>query len=138
MITFSGRTQEHLTPSTLLGVNLASGLSAGAIAAFITHPWDVIYVNAVSAHHSSPSEHATLSESFNIARKLRQTHGYRIFFFGAVPRLVKVSLSCAIVISTYEMAKWVLVEEHELEKAEALSGTPTATESKVVPKHPCK
>lgn len=90
-----------LSDADLLGVNFSCGLTAGMVAALVTTPVDVVYVNTIS-------QGATGNGSGRVVRSIWQEEGIRGFFRGAVPRVAKVAPSCAIVIASYEMFKRLL------------------------------
>ena len=110
--TQNSSTNLSLSSRDLLLTNVASGLTAGMVAAFLTTPVDTIYVNKISNSSSSSStvvsSKLAREKSFtamelggNIVRK----HGILGLFRGVAPRVFKVAPSCAIVIASYEMFK---------------------------------
>ncbi|KAJ1455144.1 mitochondrial carrier domain-containing protein [Pelagophyceae sp. CCMP2097] len=85
---------------------LAAGLGAGALAALVTTPMDVVKtrqmvddVFGVRARHGG-----TVASLL----KISEQEGPRALFVGAAPRLLKVAPGCAIMIGTYEYAKALL------------------------------
>ena len=105
--TQNSSTNLSLSSRDLLLTNVASGLTAGMVAAFLTTPVDTIYVNKIS-NSTVVSSKLARQKSFtamelggNIVRK----HGILGLFRGVAPRVFKVAPSCAIVIASYEMFK---------------------------------
>ena len=81
------------------------GAMAGSIAACITCPLDVcttyrqIQLGELDANMSG--RHRTV----DIIREIYRTKGFRALFAGLTPRVSKVALSCAIMITTFEYFK---------------------------------
>lgn len=83
------------------------GAMAGSIAACITCPLDVcktyrqIQLGELDAMAMSGGRHRTV----DIIREIYRTKGFRALFAGLTPRVSKVALSCAIMITTFEYFK---------------------------------
>ncbi|KAI8149162.1 mitochondrial carrier domain-containing protein [Fennellomyces sp. T-0311] len=75
-----------------------AGASSGMFAAVVTTPFDVIKTQRQVNH----GDEARIGR---LIKKTRIEEGYRGFFRGVVPRVVKVAPSCAIMISSYEVGK---------------------------------
>lgn len=99
-----------ISSTEILGINVVSGLSAGMIAAFVTTPVDVIYVNRVIDRADVGNNNGQLARakslsSTDVVREIVRKEGVTGLFRGVVPRVGKVAPSCAIVIATYEIFK---------------------------------
>ncbi|EKX50145.1 hypothetical protein GUITHDRAFT_85396 [Guillardia theta CCMP2712] len=95
--------------SDILWVNLASGMIAGSAAALLTHPFDVIKTRIqVEITHGIKEE--TDMKTLSILRRMIQAEGWVSLWGGVGPRVLKVAPSCAIVLGTYEMLKYVWAE----------------------------
>lgn len=82
----------------LMLISFASGITGGVIATTFTHPFDVIKTNAQNIE----TKHVGV---WNISQYIYKTNGLSGFSRGLIPRCLKVAPSCAIMISTYEVAK---------------------------------
>ncbi|PIC39719.1 hypothetical protein B9Z55_011318 [Caenorhabditis nigoni] len=86
-------------------VSFVSGASAGVVASVFTHPFDVIKTNAqIRIGGNLDSMNKSIGE---VIREMYQTRGMGAFSAGLLPRLVKVSPACAIMISFYEYFKYL-------------------------------
>lgn len=91
------------------GFSFFCGAAAGAIAAFITTPFDVvkthkqIELGEQIIGSSKPSAPSTTTISALIS--LFQKSGVQGIFAGLIPRLAKVTPACAIMIGTFEYGK---------------------------------
>lgn len=105
--TQNSSTNLSLSSRDLLFTNVASGLTAGMVAAFLTTPVDTIYVNKISASSVVSSKLARQNSltATALGRDIIRKHGFLGLFRGVVPRVFKVAPSCAIVIASYEMFK---------------------------------
>ncbi|KAL1936090.1 hypothetical protein VTP01DRAFT_224 [Rhizomucor pusillus] len=75
-----------------------AGASSGMFAAVVTTPFDVIKTQRqVSSGRDA--------EIRRLVTKIIHEEGYKGFFRGVVPRVIKVAPSCAIMISSYEVGK---------------------------------
>ena len=82
-------------------VNFMSGAAAGSVASTITLPFDVIKtIKQVEIGQSGMAR-----TNMVIVRELMSNKGVRSLFAGLTPRLLKVTPSCAMLISTYEFCK---------------------------------
>lgn len=86
-------------------VSFVSGAAAGVVASFFTHPFDVIKTNCQIRIGGSAAD---MNKSIvAVIREMYHSRGLSAFSAGLVPRLVKVSPSCAIMISFYEYFKFL-------------------------------
>ena len=84
----------------------ACGLGAGAVAALVTTPADVVKTRfQVAAHLSAATPAVRSGGAVAAAAAIARAEGPRALFAGAGPRLLKVAPACAIMIGTYEYAK---------------------------------
>lgn len=80
------------------------GASAGSIAALITCPLDVVKTyRQIQLGEKDAHKHAR--KTWNIIRQIYKTKGVSGLFAGATPRVAKVAMSCAIMITTFEYFK---------------------------------
>ena len=102
---------ERVHRKNSLGSAFGSGLIAGAIAALVTTPFDVVKTRRMVETHTgrpvAPRRMApeTSRGTFGLLFAIAKTEGIPALFTGAVPRLLKVAPACAIMIGTYEYAK---------------------------------
>lgn len=101
-----------------LAQSFIGGALAGSIAALITCPFDVIkthqqiefgerflyYTNGNNGN-SQVKKKKQMSSTRQTIRNILGTSGFRGFYAGLTPRLIKVAPACAIMISTYEYGK---------------------------------
>jgi len=77
-----------------------SGATAGALATLITHPFDT--VKSIRQVQLGTDQSQSNQNTIQILRKMLREQGIRSWYKGLVPRLLKVSPACAIMISTIE------------------------------------
>lgn len=108
--------QTGLTPTTpthsqILVDSFLSGAASGAIAAFVTTPFDVGKTRQQTVLHQTNGK-VDLPENRTMPRFLwhiYQTEGTAGFFKGWAARCLKVAPACAIMISSYEIGKRMAV-----------------------------
>lgn len=86
------------------------GASAGAMAALITCPFDVVKTHRQIQLGQTQNQNAILTT--NIIRDIYRTKGINGLFAGAMPRVAKVSGSCAIMITTFEYFKKLIDDDN--------------------------
>ncbi|USW59152.1 Putative mitochondrial carrier protein Mtm1 [Septoria linicola] len=101
---------EQLTHSELLYDSFLAGAGSGAIAAFVTTPFDVGKTRQQTLMDSSlsPQKRASLPEGKAMPKFLYHiycTEGWSGLFKGWGARTLKVAPACAIMISSYEVGK---------------------------------
>jgi solute carrier family 25 protein 39/40 len=95
----------------LLWTSFVSGASGGMIAAFLTHPFDIVktrrQIEMFNFHQPSSPSAARPSAPSTVAvfSQIFRDEGWRGFTSGLAPRVTKIAPACAIMISTYEIAK---------------------------------
>jgi solute carrier family 25, member 39/40 len=99
----------EITQPNLLEAFIGGGLS-GAIAAFITTPFDVIKTHQQIEFgekflYSANGQKKPMTTTLQTMRNILRTGGINGFFAGVTPRLFKVVSACAVMISTYEVGK---------------------------------
>jgi solute carrier family 25 protein 39/40 len=105
------RAVSELDHKTVLVDSFIAGATAGAIAAFVTTPFDVGKTRRQVAHHSSDASAAVAAvrpEDKLMPRFLwhiYKTEGAAGLFKGWAARTMKVAPACAIMISSYEIGK---------------------------------
>uniref|UniRef100_A0A8R1DYM8 Mitochondrial carrier protein n=1 Tax=Caenorhabditis japonica TaxID=281687 RepID=A0A8R1DYM8_CAEJA len=91
-------------------ISFVSGAFAGVVASFFTHPFDVIKTNCQIRIGGTAAD---MNKSIAVViKEMYQARGIFVFTAGLIPRLVKVSPSCAIMISFYEYFKF-LFQKHQ-------------------------
>ena len=91
---------EDVRCSNLILISFISGAIGGVFATTLTHPFDVVKTNAQNVD----SKHFGV---WNISKNIYKTQGLNGFTRGLMPRCLKVAPSCAIMISTYELIKYM-------------------------------
>ncbi|SSD58506.1 related to Mitochondrial carrier protein MTM1 [Saccharomycodes ludwigii] len=88
------------------------GSLSGALAALITHPFDVgktrLQISIIQNNDNKNQQQKTQNldkNMFKYLNNIRKLEGITALYAGLVPRVVKVAPSCAIMISTYEISK---------------------------------
>ena len=106
------RSVSELDHKTVLIDSFIAGASAGAVAAFVTTPFDVGKTRQQVARHSADSASAAAAgvrpEDKLMPRFLwhiYKTEGAAGLFKGWAARTMKVAPACAIMISSYEIGK---------------------------------
>ncbi|KAJ1766613.1 Carrier protein, mitochondrial [Coemansia sp. RSA 1843] len=91
-------------------VAFCSGASSGIVAAALTIPFDVAKTRRQIEQHANPKSNIVQHNSLvQVIRHIVSTEGARGLFTGLTPRLMKVAPSCAIMISSYELGKMLLL-----------------------------
>jgi len=96
------------TRRQIIVANLVAGSTAGAIAAAVTTPLDVVKTRAQLSAGSADG-----GGSGSIRAMLRSLHadgGVRALFAGVGPRAVRAAPACAIVVASYEAIKTLYAE----------------------------
>ncbi|GLI70232.1 hypothetical protein VaNZ11_015081 [Volvox africanus] len=116
--------QQPLGPSSraVFAVNLVSGSAAGAVAALVTTPFDVVKTQLQLGSHSigngdgSPSSSSSSSSGGStgrvsgseVARRILREEGVAGLFRGWAPRAARTAPACAVVVASYEVLKLML------------------------------
>ncbi|KAK9246542.1 mitochondrial carrier domain-containing protein [Lipomyces tetrasporus] len=87
----------------------AAGAISGSFAAFVTTPFDVGKTRRQVLRNRDPSMDSMLA----LLRKIAKEEGMSGLFKGLGPRMMKVSVSCAIMISFYEVGKRISMRSNE-------------------------
>lgn len=92
------------TPSdgTLIGVQIASGVCAGASSGFLTTPLDIVKTRLQVLSGQPGGDAHTFSST---ARELYREHGAAGFLRGVRPRMTSVSIWGTTMVTTYEFLK---------------------------------
>ena len=94
--------------------SFACGALSGAVAAFLTTPFDVLKTRRQVANRAAEATSGggdagvaldTRRGTPRLVLDIARAEGIGALLAGVVPRVVKVAPSCAIMISTYEMGK---------------------------------
>ena len=82
------------------------GASAGSIAAAVTCPFDVVKTHRqIQLGEERRVLNANSQKTLNVMKQIYRSKGVRGLFAGLTPRVTKVALSCAIMITTFEYFK---------------------------------
>lgn len=104
--------------------SFVGGAISGCIAAFVTCPFDVIKTHQqiefgekflYSANGNGNGNRKKMTGTFQTMRNILRTGGIAGFYAGLTPRLFKVVMACAVMISTYEFGKRFFYE-HNVKK----------------------
>ncbi|ALC47975.1 Shawn [Drosophila busckii] len=93
------------------GYNFISGVIAGAVAALVTCPFDVVKTHEQIEFgervifNDSPAKETHKTSTYRRLKAIYRAYGLRGLFAGYGPRLFKVAPACAIMISTFEYSK---------------------------------
>ncbi|KAI8896764.1 solute carrier family 25 member 40-like protein [Globomyces pollinis-pini] len=87
-----------------LGISFISGSVSGMLAAFLTHPFDVVK----TINQASKGESVGVVEIF---KHIYGARGLSGLYAGLIPRIAKVAPGCGIMISTYEVGKRYLQDD---------------------------
>ncbi|KAK9370394.1 mitochondrial carrier domain-containing protein [Lipomyces kononenkoae] len=87
----------------------AAGAASGSFAAFVTTPFDVGKTRRQVLRNRDPA----MDNMLMLLRKIATEEGISGLFRGLGPRMMKVSVSCAIMISFYEVGKRISMRSNE-------------------------
>ena len=89
--------------------SFVAAAAAGSVAAVLTHPCDVIktYQQVLVGSHSSPLG-VCGHNVFGITTRIVANQGMMGLFAGLLPRVLKVSPACAVMISSYDVTREIL------------------------------
>lgn len=113
---------EELSHSAVLVDSFMAGAASGAIAAFVTTPFDVGKTRQQTVLHSGGLKGKDIPENKTMPRFLfhiYKTEGVPGLFKGWAARCLKVAPACAIMISSYEIGKKMAVMVNERQDDEA-------------------
>ncbi|XP_032567330.1 LOW QUALITY PROTEIN: solute carrier family 25 member 39 [Chiroxiphia lanceolata] len=87
-------------------VSFTSGAISGTVAAVLTLPFDVVKTQRqIELGDSEVHPASKPSSTWLLMQRIRAESGTRGLFAGFLPRVIKVAMACAIMISTYEFGK---------------------------------
>lgn len=108
----SPHSHSHQDSSRLMWTSFVSGASSGMMAAAITHPFDLVKTrrqiemyDLQAQNKSNPSNTRPASSTGDVFRTIIREEGYRGLSAGLAARMGKIAPACAIMITTYELAK---------------------------------
>ncbi|KTW26466.1 hypothetical protein T552_02946 [Pneumocystis carinii B80] len=102
---------KNLNPKTSEYVkSFISGGLSGTIAALITHPFDSVKTRRQIWYSTNGSISAVRQSTWKVMYDIFKETGIKGLFRGAVPRILKVSPACSIMISSYELGKMFFAE----------------------------
>jgi solute carrier family 25 protein 39/40 len=100
-----------ITQPVLLESFIGGGLS-GMIAAFVTTPFDVIkthqqieFGEKFIYSKNGNGNKKQMTSTYDTMRNIMRSRGIAGFYAGLIPRLFKVVMACAVMISSYEVGK---------------------------------
>jgi len=86
--------------------SFVSGAGSGTIAATFTHPFDLVKTRRqIELYQTQPNKKVVPRSTLQILQTIIREEGYRGLLTGWTPRVAEIAPACAIMISTYEMAK---------------------------------
>lgn len=91
--------------------SLTAASAGGLTAAMVTHPFDVIKTKRQVFEFANVPVRGT----WDIARMIVQTDGWRGLAVGLAPRLAKVIPGASIMLTTYDVGKLFFEEKHFLD-----------------------
>uniref|UniRef100_A0A7S0MJW1 Mitochondrial carrier protein n=1 Tax=Cryptomonas curvata TaxID=233186 RepID=A0A7S0MJW1_9CRYP len=99
--------------SGTLSVNLASGMLAGALASVVSHPFDVVKTQRMATRDHGPAAPrgraaAPAEGTMGLIRRAVAEEGLATLWKGLGVRLVKVPVSCAVALASFEAFKAAL------------------------------
>lgn len=104
---------------------LTSGAIAGAVAAIVTLPFDVLKTRTQMNVDRVASGKMLMDQlptsTFGHMSEIVHREGARALFQGLWPRVFKIAPSCAIMISSYELIKDIFTSRRNLSSSEAKS-----------------
>lgn len=100
--------ESEASAASVLGANFTAGVVAGSVAAAATCPLDVVKTRR---QIQDPSKVLRTSTRKVLAQVWREG-GFQGLFMGVVPRVARAGPSVGIVVSFYEVVKYVLHQAH--------------------------
>lgn len=101
------------------GISFGVGATSGSIAAFMTHPFDLVKTRLQAESQSTGNQRAmglnapSTSSMFHTLQRILATEGTPGLFRGLAPRLAKVAPSCGIMIGSFEVVgRWLARMHH--------------------------
>lgn len=89
-----------------------SGATSGIIAATVTHPFDLIktrrQIEMYSSRNAAGASALQSSSTWSLMKTVVAEEGWRGLTAGLVPRLIKITPACSVMISAYEVTKTCL------------------------------
>jgi len=87
-------------------VALVASSAAGAAAAFVTTPFDVVKTRRQVQAHAGVTQSSLWRDLVAVTR----SEGFGSLFTGSTPRVVRVAPACSIMLGTYELTKLLLAD----------------------------
>lgn len=106
---FSQRFGSEASATVVLGSNFVAGVIAGSVAAAATCPLDVAKTRRQIL---DPSKVLTKSSTRKVLAQIWREGGVQGLFMGVVPRVARAGPSVGIVVSFYEVVKYILHQGH--------------------------
>jgi len=101
---------------TTFSISFICGFIGGALAAFVTCPFDVVKTHRQIelGEQMAAGGKGQKSSTFLLLKRLYQQQRLRGLFAGLVPRLIKVAPACAIMIGSYEYGKTFFIHQNRI------------------------
>ena len=93
------------------GISFIVGASRGCVAAFATHPFDLVKTR-LQAEQAQRAVYVSSRSLFSALRRIVVNDGVQGLFCGLSPRLAKVAPSCGIMIGAFEAVSRLLRQSH--------------------------
>lgn len=97
----SAQGEDH-SHSNEFAVAFVSGASAGILAAFLTHPFDLVKTRR-QALSSAPAPSIRPQSTWTLLRQVYKREGPHGLFRGMSPRIAKVGPACGVMIGSFEV-----------------------------------
>jgi len=92
-------------------INFISGVTSGTIATLLTHPFDVIKTRQQMEINNQKS----ILPTRELIKKIYKEEGLKSFAKGSIPRTIRVAPACAIMISSYEYLKSIIIKQRHFD-----------------------
>jgi len=106
--------QRFHRPETSFGISFICGFAGGALAAFITCPFDVVKTHRQIelGEQAAAGVKGQKASTWILLKRLYQHQHVHGLFAGLVPRLIKIAPACAIMIGSYEYGKMFFIHRN--------------------------
>eukprot|EP00485_Elphidium_margaritaceum_P000087 CAMPEP_0202693330 /NCGR_PEP_ID=MMETSP1385-20130828/7478_1 /ASSEMBLY_ACC=CAM_ASM_000861 /TAXON_ID=933848 /ORGANISM="Elphidium margaritaceum" /LENGTH=427 /DNA_ID=CAMNT_0049348995 /DNA_START=67 /DNA_END=1350 /DNA_ORIENTATION=+ len=107
---YGTHSKENVSRWGLFMASFFSGAVSGCIATLITQPFDVLKTRRQASLLGIPTskQDVNITKLMPLARSIAQNEGISGLYSGLPARITRVPISCAIMVSTYEVGKILL------------------------------